>query len=113
MLRPKQMSKVSVAGSKNVLDDVIETLHDLNIVHVSDYDGSWEGFDNGNPMEGSEEASEKLVQIRSIQNILGIEGDDAATVDLENVDVDARLEEVRKRVNELEDERNEVRDQLR
>ncbi len=43
MLRPEQMSKVSMAGSKGVMPTVIETIHELNLVHLSDYDGSWEG----------------------------------------------------------------------
>ena len=60
MLRPKRMSKVSVTGSKAVMGDVVEAVHDLHLVHLSDYDGHWEGFSNGNPMEGGDEASEKL-----------------------------------------------------
>jgi V/A-type H+-transporting ATPase subunit I len=60
------MSKVSVTGSRAVMRDVIETVHELNLVHLSDYDGSWEGFDNGDPIEGSDRASEKLVTVRSL-----------------------------------------------
>jgi V/A-type H+-transporting ATPase subunit I len=58
MLRPERMSRVSVTGSKGVMTETIETLHELRLVHLSDYDGAWEGFDNGNPMEGGDEASE-------------------------------------------------------
>lgn len=116
MLRPKQMSKVSVAGSKAVLEDVVEELHDLNLVHITDYDGSWEGFENGNPLEGGEEVSGKLVQVRAVLNTLD--------VDDEDFDGDAhgfetrdelyeRLDGVRERVNSLEDERNELRNELR
>jgi len=43
MLRPERMSKVSVTGSRGVMPTVIETVHELNLVHLSDYDGSWEG----------------------------------------------------------------------
>ena len=38
VLRPERMSKVSVTGSKRVLDTVIETVHGLNLVHLDDYD---------------------------------------------------------------------------
>ena len=76
MLRPKKMSRVSVAGSKAVLEDVVEELHDLNLVHVNDYDGSWEGFENGSPLEGGDEVSGKLVQARAVMNTLGVEGGD-------------------------------------
>ena len=117
MLRPKQMSRVSVAGSKAVLEEVVEELYDLNLVHVTDYDGSWEGFENGNPLEGGEEASGKLVQVRAVMNTLGVEEDDHDGPDTvyfdDREEMYERFEGVRERVNELEDERNELRDSLR
>jgi len=67
MLRPERMSKVSVTGSRGVMPTVIETVHELNLVHLSDYDGSWEGFDNGDPMAGAEGSSEKLVTVRALE----------------------------------------------
>ncbi|MDY6764571.1 MAG: V-type ATP synthase subunit I, partial [Halobacteria archaeon] len=115
MLRPKKMSRVSITGSKRYLDDVIEALHELNLVHVIDYDGEWEGFENGTPLEDAEYASEKLVQIRSIENILDIEKDEEEfeRLSLDDSEIEEKLEEVRQRVNELQDERDEIRDQLR
>ncbi|WP_211334067.1 V-type ATP synthase subunit I [Halopiger aswanensis] len=109
------MSKVSVAGSKGVMPTVIETIHELNLVHLSDYDGSWEGFDNGNPIEGADDASEKLVTVRALESTLDLsESEDVEpqrgrlAEDWEN-----RLEEIRTRVNELDDQRSDVRDDLR
>ena len=117
MLRPKKMSRVSVAGSKAVLEDVVEELHDLNLVHVNDYDGSWEGFENGSPLEGGDEVSGKLVQARAVMNTLGVEGGDYdpdEDTGFETRDeLYDKLEDLRERVNELEDERNRVRDELR
>ena len=112
MLRPERMSKLSVTGSTAVMDDAIEALHDLDLVHVSDYDGSWEGFDNGTPLAGNDETSERLIQVRSIENILDIGDEDVdGPVDLEGYE--DRIEEVREQVNELEDRRQELRDELR
>ncbi|WP_459807392.1 V-type ATP synthase subunit I [Halopiger thermotolerans] len=108
------MSKVSVTGSKGVMPTVIETIHELNLVHLSDYDGSWEGFDNGNPIEGAENASEKLVTVRALESTL-----DLSEYDVEPqrgqlaADWEDRLEEIRTRVNELDDQRSDVRDDLR
>ncbi|WP_049895201.1 V-type ATP synthase subunit I [Halopiger xanaduensis] len=108
------MSKVSVAGSKGVMPAVIETIHELNLVHLSDYDGSWEGFDNGNPIEGADDASEKLVTVRALESTL-----DLADADVEpqrgqlDENWENRLEEIRTRVNELDDQRSDVRDDLR
>jgi V/A-type H+-transporting ATPase subunit I len=117
MLRPKRMSRVSVAGSKAVLDEVVEELHSLNLVHVSDYDGSWEGFENGSPLEGGEEVSGKLVQVRAVINTLGVEEDDydeeAGQGFGTRDELYERLEDVRATVNDVEDERNEVREELR
>jgi len=114
MLRPERMSKVSVTGSKAVMDDVIEAVHDLNLVHLSDYDGSWEGFDNGNPAEGAEAASEKLVTVRSLENILDVDAADAGPSRIVTEEaLEEELEEVRQEANRLDDRRNELEEELR
>ncbi|EMA33211.1 V-type ATPase 116 kDa subunit [Halobiforma nitratireducens JCM 10879] len=133
------MSKVSVTGSKGVMPEVIETIHGLNLVHLSDYDGSWEGFDNGSPIEGAEDASEKLVTVRALKSTLALSEEDldsdwrAQAVQIAapvpNLDEEGtqsragaeqiqedwreRLDEVRTRVNELDDQRDDARDELR
>mgnify|MGYP000303550312 CR=1 FL=1 len=114
MLRPERMSKVSVTGSKAVMDDVIETVHDLHLVHFTDYDGRWEGFDNGNPMAGGDEASEKLVTVRSIKSILGVEPEDAGPSRIVTDEtLDTELEEIRTEANDLDDQRNDLESELR
>ena len=115
MLRPEQMSKVSVTGSKQVLDDVIETVHDLNLLHVTEYDGSWEGFTQGDPIEGAEERSERLVTVRSIESILDVDRDDvdARTQVSDDEEIQRELADVRERVNELDDRREEINAELR
>ncbi len=112
MLRPERMSKVSVAGSKGVMPTVIERIHELNLVHLSDYDGSWQGFDNGNPIEGADDASEKLVTVRALESSLELSEDDTAPGTIDD-DWEARLERIRTRINELDDRRGELREQLR
>src|SRR6056297_1083212 len=77
MLRPEQMSKVSMAGTRAVMRDVIEAVHEMHVVHFSDYDGAIEGFETGSPLQGAESASDKLVTVRSLQSILGVTEDDA------------------------------------
>ena len=114
MLRPKRMSKVSVTGSKAVMGDVVEAVHDLHLVHLSDYDGHWEGFSNGNPMAGGDEASEKLVTVRSLKSILGVTDEDAGPSRIVTDEaLDEELEEIRVEANELDDRRSELRDELR
>jgi V/A-type H+-transporting ATPase subunit I len=114
MLRPEQMSKVSVTGARSVMEQVIETMHGMHVVHITDYDGSWEGFEPGEPLPGSDETSSTLVTVRAIESILDVEPDDAtprAAPDLSNAD--ERLEEIRVEVNDLDDRRDELRDRLR
>ncbi|GAB3325334.1 V-type ATP synthase subunit I [Haloplanus salinarum] len=113
MLRPERMSKVSVTGSKAVMDDVVEAVHDRNLLHVTEYDGTWEGFEPGNPIDGAEEASEKLVTVRSIESILDVDDADAGPTRIVTDDaLEEELGEIRERVNDLEDRRDEIRSEL-
>ncbi len=109
MLRPERMSKVSVTGAKPVMDDVIEAVHDLHLLHLSEYDGSWEGFEQGDPAAGADDASQKLVTVRSLRSTLGVEEATPATID----DLEGELESVRERTNDLDDRRSEIEDELR
>ena len=115
MLRPERMSRVSVTGSKGVMDDVVEAVHDLRLLHMTEYDGDWEGFDPGNPTEGADDASEKLVTVRSIKSILDVDesGTDRHPRVLGDDELADELEEVRVRVNELDDRRDDLREELR
>ncbi|OVE85062.1 V-type ATP synthase subunit I [Natronolimnobius baerhuensis] len=114
MFRPEQMSKVSVTGSKAVMPTVIETIHDLNLVHLSDYDGSWEGFDNGTPIEGADNISEKLVTVRALESTLDLsDGDVEPESGPLADDWESRLEEIRTQINSLDDQRSDVREDLR
>ncbi|WP_336362234.1 V-type ATP synthase subunit I [Halalkalicoccus salilacus] len=114
MLRPERMSKVSVTGSKPVMGETIETIHDLNLVHLVDYDDSWEGFDPGDPEAEAETISEKLVTVRAIESILDVDEEDAGQDRIvADEEIDAEIEEVRARVNELDDRRSELREELR
>jgi V/A-type H+-transporting ATPase subunit I len=107
------MSRVSITGTKRVMDDVIETVHDLNRVHLTEYDGSWRGFEPGDPTEGADGLSERLVTIRSLENVLDLDPEDVGPAELPEEDLDERLEEIRTRANELDDRRSELREELR
>jgi V/A-type H+-transporting ATPase subunit I len=115
MLRPERMSRVSVTGSKPVMDDVIEVAHDLGLLHVTEYDGSWEGFEPGDPIKGADEASGKLVTVRALKSTLGVTGEDVSPTNrvVTEEALDEELEEVRADVNELDDRHDELRDELR
>jgi V/A-type H+-transporting ATPase subunit I len=108
------MSRVSVTGSKRVMDEAVEAVHDLNVVDVTDYDGGWDGFTPGDPTEGADEAAEKLVTVRSLKSILGVDESDAGPARIvSDEELGTELEEVRVRVNELDDRRDDIADELR
>ena len=115
MLRPEQMSRVSVTGARRVMDDVIETIHGRNQLHITEYDGSWEGFDPGNPIAGADETSQKLVTVRSLKSILDVDeeaGGPATRIVTEEA-LEEQLEEVRQEVNALDDRRDDLQSDLR
>ena len=115
MLRPERMSRVSVTGAKRVMDDVIEAVHDLQLLHVTEYDGSWEGFEPGDPVEGADEASQKLVTVRALKTTLGVTGEDVGPSNqiVTEEALEDELEEIRTEVNELDDRRDDLRSELR
>ena len=114
MLRPERMSKVSVTGSKAVMEEVVETVHGLNLLHVTEYDGSWEGFDPGDPASGAEESSERLVTVRALESILDLDEEDAGPTRIVTDDaLDEELSEIRERVNGLDDRRQELESEIR
>jgi len=113
MLRPKQMSRVSITGTKDVMEEFVSIIHGLNAIHLIEYDGSWDGFKRGDPGDMAEEVSEKLVTVRSIESILkiGVEYFDSKyKFDGKG---EEKLEVLRERVNGLEDRRNFIRDRVR
>ena len=108
------MSRVSVTGSKRVMDETIEAIHELNLVHVTDYDGSWEGFSPGDPIKGAEDAAGKLVTVRALESTLDVDEEDAGpTRIIDDDELESELEDVRTRVNDLDDERSELRNEIR
>ena len=110
MLRPEQMGKVSVAGSNQVIEPVIEAIHDLELVHLSEYEGQIEGFETGRPLEGAESAADRLVTVRSLKSMLDLEeGDPQERRILDWETVPERLEEIRTQATELDDRRSTVR----
>jgi V/A-type H+-transporting ATPase subunit I len=72
MLRPVKMSRVVVAGSKDVISPVIEKLHELRLLHIVNYNGSQPEFGLGKPIGKAKEYSEDLIKLRSFARYLDI-----------------------------------------
>ena len=72
MLKPVQMSRVVVAGSKNVIEPVIEKLHELSLLHIVSYSGTDDAFKMGKSLESAHGISEQLIKLRSVERYLDI-----------------------------------------
>ncbi|MFB6163136.1 MAG: V-type ATP synthase subunit I [Halococcoides sp.] len=113
MLRPERMSRVSIAGSRAVLGDVIETVHGLETVHLSEYDDTIEGFSPGSPLEGADDDAQKLVTVRALLSTLDVDPEDVGPAGIDPEQLDERLEDIRGEANDLDDRREELDRQRR
>jgi len=74
MLKAKTMSKISVFGLKAHMKEIIETMYNLNVVHIEDYSKKEEEdiFDIGEPFSENEHYAELIVKLRTIISNLNI-----------------------------------------
>jgi V/A-type H+-transporting ATPase subunit I len=66
------MSRVVVAGSKNVIAPVVEKLHELRLLHIVNYNGNQPQFEMGKPIGKAKEYSEDLIKLRSVTRYLDL-----------------------------------------
>jgi V/A-type H+-transporting ATPase subunit I len=66
------MSRVVVAGSKDVMAPVIERLHELRLLHIVNYGGGQDVFQPGKPIGKAKEHSEDLIKLRAISRYLEV-----------------------------------------
>ncbi len=80
MLKPKQMSRLLIAASRDQMGPVVAELYRHHLFHIEEYvEGGaegYEGFKIGTPLPGASEASVDLLKIRAIENAVSIHGDD-------------------------------------
>lgn len=74
MLKPTKMTRVVIAGTKDLMEPVISTFHNLNILHITDFIEENETFKIGRPLKPASKMSEYLLSLRAITNQLGVIG---------------------------------------
>jgi len=96
MSRPKEMTRAVIVGHKSILKETIDALHDTNLFHIEDFVEDESGFKISKPFKNAEDASKKLVKIRSIANYLGIESKKPVVQKTDYVlrDLDSKLNEL-------------------
>jgi V/A-type H+-transporting ATPase subunit I len=123
MLRPVKMSRVVVAGSKDVMPPVVEKLHELRLLHIVNYNGSLPEFELGKPIGKAKEYSEDLIKLRSMARYLDIKSKAPEVTypesqvvsqmdDLLN-NVGAEVTSTFERITEIETEIKSKQDQIR
>jgi len=80
MLKPKQMSRLLIAASRDQMAPVIAELYRHNLFHIEEYVDAgaegYEGFKIGTPLSGASEKSADLIKIRAITNAVALNADD-------------------------------------
>lgn len=66
------MSRALIVGPRDDLERVIDTLYDLKVLHIVDHHEGEEELSIGRPLPRATEASEVLVKLRSIANVLQV-----------------------------------------
>jgi len=75
MLRPQRMCKIEVLGSREYLDQVIDTFYRLQFLHVQDFSGEGQQeLKRGKPLPQSPQISDKLNTLHRIDTALGGKG---------------------------------------
>lgn len=116
MLKPHEMSRVIIVGSKDRLEDTVDMLYNSRALHITDFKGEEEGFEMGKPLEAASSLSEKLLFLRSAAKLLNVTEADAKRC-IKVVEISARLQDVlsqlERGIKGKEDEKRAVEDRIR
>ncbi|WP_321506026.1 V-type ATP synthase subunit I [uncultured Methanoregula sp.] len=84
MLKPKQMSRLLIAASRDQMAPVITELYRHNLFHIEEFvdqgQEGYEGFKIGTPLPGASEKSTDLIKIRAITNAISVRSDEIESV---------------------------------
>lgn len=114
MFLPESMSRIVIVGDKSKLDETIEVLYSMDLVHLIDHTvGADEGFSIGKPRPYSEKASERLLALRSVEKELSIRPKKVAMEPITVDDIEAQIssngvETVQSEVMAAIDEKNMI-----
>ena len=104
MLKPKKVSRALVLGNKKLIDQAVETLHDLSCVHIEDFTEETDFLSIGKPADVASDASNKLIKLRSLSNFLKVKPkypDNLLNEESLLNEFDAKLDEMESAVSKL------------
>ncbi len=73
MITPTQMKKIRISGAKSRMKETVESLHELGLVHLTEFGGA-EVFKIGEPFPEATELSEQLLKLRGMISHFGLKG---------------------------------------
>ncbi len=114
MLRPHEMSSVIITGHNNVLETVIQELHELKVLHIVEHSkNQW--ADIGKPLEEANNLSEMIVKVRALILELKIKRIET-TYEFENQvnfsDIELLIKNINDNLSKNLDELKNVEDQI-
>ena len=72
MLKPTKMTRVVIAGTKDLMEPVISTFHKLNILHITDFSEEMKPSKSESPLNRLQKCPSIFLSLRAISNQLGI-----------------------------------------
>lgn len=78
MLKPTRMTRVMIAGTKDIMEPTLSELHKLNVFHITDYLEENADFKMGKPFKSASRDSEHLLSLRTIASQLGVVGKESS-----------------------------------
>jgi V/A-type H+-transporting ATPase subunit I len=108
------MAKVAVVGPKAQLDQTVDPLHRLNLLHIEDFSpGDDKTFDLGSPLAGGSKVSERLLRVRGVMKGANMTPPkDARPFTIENLKaLESKLMEVEDELARLVEERAKADDE--
>ncbi|OJH49403.1 ATPase V [Methanohalophilus portucalensis FDF-1] len=109
------MTRAVIVGHKEVMDETVETLHDINIFHIEEYNEEDSTFKIGKPFENAGDVSKKLVQLRSISSFLGIKPKEVPKQDTKVLwnELDEKLASLENELDEMTEEKSSYESRLK
>ena len=109
MLKPEDMSRMTISGHKKQLDSLSNLLDDHQLVHLVDYNNEDEGFKIGTSLSYGSTTSEILVKLRSVIKLLEVSPSPPENLKLSS-DIEQEIDELESIASQAHDLKEKQRD---
>ena len=116
-IKPLEMTKISVTGPKSQLETVINTLYELEVMDLDEYDSGV--LESGEPFEEAEELSKTLVNLRSLLSKLPEQEENSTgeksleEIQEESERLEEKVEEISQEIKALSRDKEEIQESLK